>query len=159
MLEATARLPRRDGARLRSAPRGQVVHERLDTDDPHRRSYFERNRDFIQEVAPLEAALIEDPIQVMFSGRVGHMRDAGRARCAACVAAQIAVAVTEYESRDFSPRGRQPPGLHEGRDALGMGPRQGLTRDEVMAVGDNLNDRDMLEFAGLPVVMGNAVEA
>ena len=26
-----------------------------------------------------------------------------------------------------------------------------------MAIGDNLNDREMLEFAGLPVVMGNAV--
>ncbi len=25
-----------------------------------------------------------------------------------------------------------------------------------MAVGDNLNDREMLEFAGWPVVMGNA---
>ena len=28
-----------------------------------------------------------------------------------------------------------------------------------MAVGDNLNDREMLAFAGRPVVMGNAVEA
>jgi hypothetical protein len=27
-----------------------------------------------------------------------------------------------------------------------------------MAVGDNVNDLEMLEFAGLPVVMGNAVE-
>ena len=35
--------------------------------------------------------------------------------------------------------------------------RQGLTRDEVMAVGDNFNDREMLEYAGVPVVMGNAV--
>jgi hypothetical protein len=26
-----------------------------------------------------------------------------------------------------------------------------------MAIGDNLNDRDMLEFAGLAIVMGNAV--
>jgi hydroxymethylpyrimidine pyrophosphatase-like HAD family hydrolase len=28
-----------------------------------------------------------------------------------------------------------------------------------MAIGDNFNDREMLEFAGVPVVMGNAVEA
>jgi hydroxymethylpyrimidine pyrophosphatase-like HAD family hydrolase len=27
-----------------------------------------------------------------------------------------------------------------------------------MAVGDNFNDREMLEFAGTAVVMGNAVE-
>jgi hydroxymethylpyrimidine pyrophosphatase-like HAD family hydrolase len=27
-----------------------------------------------------------------------------------------------------------------------------------MAIGDNFNDLDMLEFAGVPVVMGNASE-
>ncbi|MGE5199225.1 MAG: HAD hydrolase family protein, partial [Rhodospirillaceae bacterium] len=37
--------------------------------------------------------------------------------------------------------------------------RQGYARDEVMALGDNLNDLEMLEAAGLPVVMGNAVPA
>ena len=34
-----------------------------------------------------------------------------------------------------------------------------LRRAEVMAIGDNFNDVEMLEFAGRPVVMGNAVEA
>lgn len=34
--------------------------------------------------------------------------------------------------------------------------RDGLTRDDIMAVGDNFNDIDMLEYAGHPVVMGNA---
>ena len=34
----------------------------------------------------------------------------------------------------------------------------GLSPGEVMAVGDNFNDLEMLEFAGTPVVMGNAVE-
>jgi hydroxymethylpyrimidine pyrophosphatase-like HAD family hydrolase len=34
----------------------------------------------------------------------------------------------------------------------------GLSRDEVMAIGDNFNDLEMLEFAGTPVVMGNSVE-
>ena len=29
-------------------------------------------------------------------------------------------------------------------------------RDEVVAIGDNYNDLEMLEFAGLPVIMGNA---
>jgi len=27
-----------------------------------------------------------------------------------------------------------------------------------MAIGDNWNDREMLEFAGLPIVMGNCVD-
>ncbi|WP_018664880.1 Cof-type HAD-IIB family hydrolase [Heyndrickxia acidiproducens] len=32
----------------------------------------------------------------------------------------------------------------------------GISRHEIMALGDNFNDRDMLEFAGIGVAMGNA---
>ena len=32
----------------------------------------------------------------------------------------------------------------------------GLTAESVMVIGDNFNDVEMLEFAGTPVVMGNA---
>jgi hydroxymethylpyrimidine pyrophosphatase-like HAD family hydrolase len=35
---------------------------------------------------------------------------------------------------------------------------RGFPREEVMAVGDNHNDIEMLEFAGYPVIMGNACE-
>ena len=34
----------------------------------------------------------------------------------------------------------------------------GVSRDQVMAVGDNYNDIEMLAFAGYPVIMGNASE-
>jgi Cof subfamily protein (haloacid dehalogenase superfamily) len=135
----------------------QVVHERLDIRDAHRRSYFQRNRDYITEVVPLEAALTEDPIQVMYSGGVQRMRDL-TARVRALEAAPlVAIAVTEYESRDFSLVDVNRAGCTKGATLAAWVARKGLTRDEVMAVGDNFNDREMLEFAGVPVVMGNAV--
>jgi Cof subfamily protein (haloacid dehalogenase superfamily) len=137
---------------------GQVVHERLDVRDAHRRSYFQRNRDFIAEVVPLEAALVEDPIQVMFSGGVVRMRELVALVRGLDVAAQIAVAVTEYESRDFSLVDVNRGGCTKGATLAEWVRRQGLTRDEVMAVGDNFNDREMLDFAGVAVVMENAVE-
>ena len=67
----------RDGAALAfDRPReGQVVFERIDWDHPVRRAYAERSREFITEVAPLEDALVEDPLQVMFNGSVAD--DAG----------------------------------------------------------------------------------
>jgi hydroxymethylpyrimidine pyrophosphatase-like HAD family hydrolase len=34
---------------------------------------------------------------------------------------------------------------------------RGFVREEVMAIGDNHNDLEMLSFAGIPVVMGNGV--
>ena len=137
----------------------QVVHERLDLRDTHRRSYFERNRDFILEVVPLEAALTEDPIQVMFSGGVARMRDLTAVVRALDVFSSVAVAVTEYEQRDFSLVDVNRAGCTKGATLARWVARQGLTPGEVMAVGDNFNDREMLEFAGVPVVMGNAVGA
>ncbi|MEI0738592.1 HAD hydrolase family protein [Paenibacillus sp. JTLBN-2024] len=34
-----------------------------------------------------------------------------------------------------------------------------MARQQVIAVGDNFNDMDMLEYAGLGVAMGNAPES
>jgi Cof subfamily protein (haloacid dehalogenase superfamily) len=135
----------------------QIVHERLDIRDAHRRSYFQRNRDYIVEVVPLEAALTEDPIQVMYSGGVERMRELVRVVRASAAARLVSIAVTEYESRDFSLVDLNRAGCTKGTTLAEWVARRGLTSAEVMAVGDNFNDREMLEYAGVPVVMGNAV--
>jgi Cof subfamily protein (haloacid dehalogenase superfamily) len=137
---------------------GLVVHERLDVRDAHRRSYFQRNRDFIVEAVPLESALVEDPIQVMFSGGVARMRELVALVRGLDVAAEISVAVTEYGARDFTLVDVNRGGCTKGSTLAEWVARQGLTRADVMAVGDNFNDREMLEFAGVPVVMANAVD-
>ena len=135
----------------------QIVHERLDIRDAHRRSYFQQNRDFIVEVVPLESALTEDPIQVMFSGGVQRMRELVARVRSLDVAPDVAVAITEYESRDFALVDVNRAGCTKGATLAEWAAGRGLTPDQVMAVGDNFNDREMLEYAGVPVVMGNAV--
>ena len=35
---------------------------------------------------------------------------------------------------------------------------RGIAREQVMAIGDNYNDVEMLAFAGQPFIMGNACE-
>jgi Cof subfamily protein (haloacid dehalogenase superfamily) len=135
----------------------QVVHEGLETDDPHRRAYYDHNRDFIQEVRPLEDALTEDPIQVMFSGRFGQMRSLVDTLARLPVAARVSVATTEYESRDFSLVDVNRFGCTKGSTLQQWAAARGIQRRDVMAVGDNFNDLEMLRVAGRPVVMGNAV--
>ena len=99
----------------------QVVHERLDIRDSHRRSYFERNRDFITEVVPLEAALVEDPIQVMFSGGVARMRELVE-RVRALEVVQLGRPRRHrVRGAGLLARRRQPRGLHQGRDAGRVG--------------------------------------
>jgi Cof subfamily protein (haloacid dehalogenase superfamily) len=137
----------------------QVVHEGLDTTDAHRRSYYDHNRDYIEEVVPLEAALTEDPIQVMFSGTFLTMRAVGETLRGVPVGARVSIAMTEYEARDFSLVDVNRLGCTKGATLADWAAERGLGRHEIMAVGDNLNDLEMLQAAGLPVVMGNAVES
>jgi len=159
VLEATRAF--RDGAAIIfDRPRdGQVVFERIDWSHSSRRGYAERNRAFIVEVDPLESALTEDPIQVMFNGGVAPMRELVVLLRALPAAAAFEVAVTEYEDRDFSLVDVLSAGCTKGATLIEWAARRGYARAEVMALGDNLNDVEMLESAGLPVVMGNAVPA
>lgn len=85
------------------------------------------------------------------------MRDAEAALRSAPFAADFGVAVTVYESRDFSMIDVINPVCSKGSALAEWASLRGLTRGEVMAIGDNHNDLEMLSFAGIPVVMGNSV--
>jgi len=138
----------------------QVVFERMDWSHPNRRGYYEKNRAFIAEApAPLADVLIEDPIQVMFNGGVEPMRALVRALRASPGSDRYAVAVTEYPHRDFSLVDVNSAGCSKGATLARWAAVRGIARDEVMAAGDNLNDVEMLDFAGTAVVMGNAGDA
>jgi hypothetical protein len=137
----------------------QVVFERMDWSHPQRRGYYEKNKAFIAEApAPLAEMLTEDPIQVMFNGFVAPMRALVEALRGSDRAADYAVAITDYAQRDFSLVDVNAPGCSKGATVARWAQSRGLTRDEVMAVGDNLNDVEMLDFAGTAIVMGNATD-
>jgi 5-amino-6-(5-phospho-D-ribitylamino)uracil phosphatase len=138
----------------------QIVFERMDWSHPHRRGYYEKNKAFIAAAqAPLADVLTEDPIQVMFNGGVAAMRELAAALRALSIADQCSVAVTEYEARDFSLVDVNGAGCSKGTTLARWTATRGISRDEVMAVGDNLNDVEMLEAAGVAVVMGNASDS
>ena len=128
----------------------------MDWDHPGRQKYWSRNHSHIAQSVPLEDALIEDPIQVMYNGGVHDMRGLFDWLCAESNGCSIQI--TEYVHRDFSLVDVTSPEATKGRALAWRAEQLGLTRDEVMAIGDNFNDREMLEFAGRPVVMGNAVD-
>lgn len=155
---AATREFRSEAAVVFDRPReNQILYEQIDWEDSGRKSYFERNREFIAQVIPLEACLTEDPIQVMYSGPVERMRAVEAALHRQPFAAEYALAVTTYEARDFGLVDVIRSGCSKGTALAEWAAAQGLARDEVMAIGDNLNDREMLEYAGVAVVMGNSV--
>ena len=151
--------PWRDGAGVVfDRPReNQVILEVLETDDPIRTAYYARNKEFIGQAIPLESCLTEDPIQVMLSGKVAPMREAEAVLRNAQNAEEFGLAATVYESRDFAMIDVIHPQCSKGASLAEWATLRGLTREEVMAIGDNHNDLEMLSFAGIPVVMGNCV--
>jgi 5-amino-6-(5-phospho-D-ribitylamino)uracil phosphatase len=137
---------------------GQMVYDQMDWEHPHRRGFREKNRELIAVVETLEGALDEDPVQVAFNGGVAEMRGVVSHLETLEVAGDLAVSLTEYPARDFSLVDVCGSGTTKGATLARVAALLGVARHEVMAVGDNFNDRDMLDWAGTGVVMGNAAE-
>lgn len=157
VLEATPEF-RAGAAVMFDRPReNQVIFEQIDWEDAQRREYFERNRSFLAEIAPLESCLTEDPIQVLFTGPVERMRELACRLNHLPQREQFSLALTEYATRNFALVDVVHRDASKGSALQEWASRRKISRDEILAIGDNLNDRGMLEFAGTRVLMGNCV--
>ena len=63
---------------------------------------MEKNAPYIEYVSPIEEALIEDPIQVMFCGPVDLMQTAQERLVNTEFANEITVLRTQYDYRDLT---------------------------------------------------------
>ena len=72
------------------------------------------------------------------------------------LADSVTILPTIYPRLDFTLIDILPPGTTKGTGLETLARSLAISRDEIMVVGDNFNDLGMLEFAGTPVVMGNA---
>jgi Cof subfamily protein (haloacid dehalogenase superfamily) len=118
--------------------------------------WLEMNSAFIQYVSPLENALVEDPIQAMYCGRVARMKEAEQRLMEAGFLGEISILKTQYDHRDLCILDILNHGCSKGHALRLWAEKHGLAAEQVMAIGDNFNDLEMLEFAGVAVVMGNA---
>jgi Cof subfamily protein (haloacid dehalogenase superfamily) len=135
----------------------QLMLEVFETDDPIRQAYYDRNKEFLGCAKPLESCLTEHPLQVMLSGKVEPMREAEATLREAVFSDEYRLATTVYESRDFAMIDVLHPECSKGAALAEWAAIRGYERGEIMAVGDNHNDMEMLTFAGIPIVMGNSV--
>ncbi len=98
----------------------------------------------------------DDPIQGMAAGTVSRMRAAEKMVKTSEWAGDCECVRTEYPARDLSILDLLPRGVSKGAALKKLAARLGVERKEVMAIGDNWNDVEMLEWAGQGVMMGNA---
>ncbi|MDT7687365.1 MAG: hypothetical protein QOE46_124 [Acidobacteriota bacterium] len=111
----------------------------------------------IRRVESLEEYLDHDPLHVAFSGGCAAME-----RLASVMRSELGESVrlllTLYPKMDFALLDILHPDASKGAGLAAVAAEAALTRDEVMAVGDNFNDLEMLEWAGTGVLMANADE-
>jgi len=138
--------------------RGAIVLERLDELGASIRRWLEKNMEFIEFVVPLENSLVTDPVQAMFCGTMTRMNAGLRVLNEAGLTGKVTILRTEYPERDLSMIDVLNANCSKGHALERWAKHRGFRREEVMAVGDNHNDVEMLEFAGHPVIMGNACE-
>jgi Cof subfamily protein (haloacid dehalogenase superfamily) len=138
--------------------KGAIVLERMDDLGASIQRWLEKNMEYIEFMVPIEKALVTNPVQAMFCGTMVRMSSALRALEQAGMDGLVTVLRTEYPERDLSMIDVLNAGCSKGHALERWAAYRGYRREEVMAVGDNHNDVEMLEFAGHPVIMGNACE-
>jgi Cof subfamily protein (haloacid dehalogenase superfamily) len=138
--------------------KGALVVERLDELTATIRYWLEKNLQFIEFVTPIEDALVSDPVQTMFCGPIARMREALACLKASGMESQVTAVRTEYPLRDLSIIDVLNRDCSKGHALERWAAYRGIPPDEVMAIGDNHNDVEMLAFAGVPFIMENACD-
>jgi Cof subfamily protein (haloacid dehalogenase superfamily) len=118
--------------------------------------WMEKNAPYIEFVSPIVEALTEDPIQAMFCGPVELMQQAQQDLLSCDFTADFTVLRTQYDLRNLCIVDILNAGCSKGHALERWANYRGIDRSEVMAIGDNYNDIEMLTFCGHPVIMGNA---
>jgi Cof subfamily protein (haloacid dehalogenase superfamily) len=136
--------------------KGALVLERMDELTASIQRWLEKNSQYLEFVVPLESAVVADPVQAMFCGTIPRMRQALACLEASGLRNEITVLRTEYPLRDLLIIDVLNRGCSKGHAVERWARHRGLKREQVMAIGDNYNDLEMLAFAGVPFIMENA---
>jgi len=136
--------------------KGALVLERMDQLTISIQRWLEKNMQFIDFVIPIEDSLVADPVQAMFCGPILRMQDALQALELSGLKDRITIVRTEYPLRDLSIVDILNRDCSKGHALERWTRHRGIPREQVMAIGDNYNDVEMLAFAGVPFIMGNA---
>jgi len=120
--------------------------------------YLRTSLDHLLLVPDLSAAVKSDPVQVMIGGPPERIEGAETLLRQSETGPSVHLTWTKYPDRNIVIFDIMNHGCTKGKALKFWANRCAIPASEVMAIGDNFNDLEMLEFAGLPVVMGNHID-
>lgn len=117
---------------------------------------IEIGRQGVEHVTSLERSVEgEEVVHISFSGTCGPMYELER-QLNDELGDTVTLLATIYPQLDFTLLDILPRDASKGHGVARIAQINGIAQSEVMVIGDNFNDLQMLEYAGTPVVMGNA---
>ncbi len=144
---------------------GALLYDRVSEDNLPLKKYLRWSenlhggmpgREGVEHVACLEDVLDDHQVvHISFSGGCLPMLELEK-NLRAELGASVTLLATIYQHLDFTLLDILPPEASKGHGVARLAEINGLKPENVMAVGDNFNDLEMLEYAGTPVIMGNA---
>jgi Cof subfamily protein (haloacid dehalogenase superfamily) len=124
--------------------------------DSWERGYLKENQRFLREVNNLSTNLPDDVIEVICvvpTANLHRLAEIFEERLNGQV--KPIVVTTADSQRAFI--GLTSPDVSKREPLRFLAEKENIDRTEIIAIGDNYNDLEMLEFAGVGVVMDNAV--
>jgi hypothetical protein len=143
---------------------GTLVYDRISGENTAVHKYIawarrihgdEEGKRSVLHVESMEAYLDHDPIHLAFSGSCARM-DQLEELLHTELGSTVKILGTKYPEQDFTLIDIVNPAASKGAGVAATAAELGVSPDEIMAIGDNYNDLEMLLFAGTGVVMANA---
>ena len=153
-------------ALLSADPRGKgtLFYDTVSDDNIPLQKYIVWSKSLHGDEAESAIVHVENLVRILPETETVHISFSGR--CAAMLELETilndelretaTVITTRYPRLDFTLIDILPPDASKGIGLEKLAKIENLQAENVMVCGDNFNDLHMLEFAGTPVVMGNA---
>lgn len=108
--------------------------------------HVEKLADIIESVETVHVSFSGtcEPMSEMQKVLEGELRDS------------VNILATVYTHLDFTLLDILPPGASKAHGITELSKLHNFSPENIMVIGDNFNDLEMLDYAGTPVVMGNA---
>jgi Cof subfamily protein (haloacid dehalogenase superfamily) len=146
---------------------GVLVFDHLDGENAAAHKYVEWAREIhgnedgrnaVQQVESLEVYMDHEPVHLAFSGACEQMD-----RLAELLKDQLGDRIkllsTVYQAENFTLLDVVNPAASKGAGVAAAAAELQIAHQEIMAIGDNYNDLEMLLLAGTGVVMANAPQS
>ncbi len=134
---------------------GLLVFENISEHNVRLRAYVTLFQQYARHVENLYSYINHSPIQMFYVGSCKLMDEMSE-RLTKEFHGLAKVVLTAYRSADMAILDVINPASSKGAALKTLADSLGINASEIMAIGDNQNDLEMLEYAGFPIMMANS---